>query len=122
MRPSLPDGALTSIVIFRADGPSATVPAACLINSQDTATDRCNRYTAADLERPISDFGCDPLTAPDRWWCPTDRVVARTAANGGPPDYVGVHLELDRSLITGLFGGSQTLTVTRVARLEPRDL
>ncbi len=119
---ALPDDALTRVVVFRADGPADTVPPACLVNSQDTVTDRCNLYTAADLARPISDFGCDPLTAPDRWWCPTDRVVARTAANGGPPDYVGVYLELDRSLITGLYGGSQTLTVTKVARLEPRDL
>ncbi len=48
-------------------------------------------------------------------------MVAQSAANGGPPDYIGVYLEFDRSMVTGFFGKEQTLTSTTIVRIEPRD-
>ncbi len=115
------DDAITMIVIFRADGPSAPVPPACLTGSQDSI-DQCNRYLPMQFDETLDSFGCDPLKNLDRFWCPSERVVTRDVSNGGPPDYIGVYIELERSMITGFFGDDQTLTSTTILRIEPRDL
>ncbi|MCP3988011.1 MAG: hypothetical protein GY724_02975 [Actinomycetia bacterium] len=118
----LHDGAISRIVIYRALSPHDPVPPACLTGGQDAAPVECNSYQAADLARPSTDFGCDPVQNLDRFWCPDERIVIQSAANGGPPDYVGVYLELQRDLFTGMLGQSQTLSSTIVFRLEPRDI
>ncbi len=117
----LADDAITKIIIFRADGPEGDVPPACLAGSQDS-TDQCNSYLPTQFGEPLSEFGCQSDRNLDRFWCPGDRVVAQTAAHGGPPDYIGVYLELERSMVTGFFGSDQTFTTTAILRLEPRDL
>ncbi len=109
------------IVIFRADGPSTPVPAACLVGSQD-GTEQCNRYIPLQYGEDLSKFGCKSDRNLDRFWCPSERVVAQSAATGGPPDYIGVYLEFERSMVTGFFGDSQTLRSTTILRIEPRDL
>lgn len=119
---TLPDGSITRIVVYRANSADAPVPPACLLSGQSSATVKCNSYVPLDFTRPESDFGCDPLLALDRSWCPADRVVVRSPASGGPPDYIGIHVVLERDLLTGMFGGTQTLEATYVLRVEPRNL
>lgn len=111
---------LEMVVVFRADGPNDVVPAACLIGSQDGA-EQCNRYLPAQYEEPLSEFGCRDDRNLDRFWCPSERVVVQSAANGGPPDYIGVHLEFDHPMVTGFFGSHRKMTSTAILRIEPRD-
>lgn len=115
----LADDAITVVVIFEASGPGAEVPAICLVASQ---ADLCNRYDQTQFDADLDEFDCNPLEHLDRFWCPADRVVAQRAASGGPPDYIGVHIVLEREMVTGFFGKEQTLTSTSILRIEPRDL
>jgi Flp pilus assembly protein TadG len=121
---------ITTIVIYRASGPSDRVPAACKTGSvvNTAATRGCNRYVGSDLSRPQTDFGCDDAggnrTLIDRFWCPTDRKTAIKSTNGnGPPDYVGVYVEGKQNSLTRMFGKTQyTFTSDTVIRIEPRTL
>ena len=118
----LPDGTLRRVVVYRASGPTDTVPSACKSGPQSNASHRCNHYLPSDLDRPVTDFGCQAGFDLDRFWCPTQRSVIANASSGGPPDFIGVYLEMDRPLLTGLFGTSLTVTSDDIIRIEPRDL
>lgn len=67
-------------------------------------------------------FGCGP-TAPDRFWCPTDRNVrlsnADIAGYDGP-DYVGVWMRIEHPSVTRIFP-ALTFEDHSVIRLEPRS-
>lgn len=119
---------LDYVVVFRASGPGATVPPACLTASQtfnpaDPSQPACNRYTAIDFfaeyEDPVTGVDTDNFrcggTAIDRYWCPSQRVDSLSVGT----DYVGVHIQTRHPFITGLFGGERTLTETTIIRLEP---
>jgi hypothetical protein len=106
------------IVVYKGTSVDATVPNECLTASRGVA-DRCNVYYPSDFGRPESDFGCDTGEI-DRNWCPSTRKVARSAANGGPPDYVGVWVRVRHAYVTGLFGSARTLTDELLMRIEPR--
>ena len=109
---------ITAIVIFKASGPAASINdvalQACLTAS---VAGVCNRYTAADLARPVGDFGNCSLgsASPDRFWCPTTRVVAAS----GPPDYIGVYIETRHTGVTGVIGMTRDFSDEFVMRLEP---
>ncbi len=117
----LPADSIQQIVVFRADSWDTEVPPSCLLASQETTTIRCNRYVGSSMTELLDRFGCDDLTDLDQSWCPSERVVIQSPANGGPPDYVGIHIEIERAAITGFFAQEQTLTSTKVLRIEPRD-
>lgn len=110
-------GDLRRIVVFRAAGPEATVPDACRTAAVGVA-DTCNVYLPADFDAPVEDFGCD-LGERDIFWCPSDRKVALTGTNG-PPDYIGVWVQVEHGMLTGFFGGARQLTDQTVMRIEPR--
>ncbi len=82
---------------------------------------KCNSYSAADLQQPKTKFGCGAGSI-DSAWCPTDRAVNQTAANGGPPDYLGVWVKLRHTYYTRFFGTSVDLTGYTVIQIEPRQL
>ena len=98
-----------------------TVAQACLNGPQ---TNLCNVYTAADLSRPRSEFGCKAGTSPDRFWCP----AALNGQNGREvrasigPDYVGVYVQTRHNFITGMFGSGLNLNDELVMRIEPQEL
>lgn len=101
---------IAAIVIFKASGPAASINdvtlQACLTAS---VAGVCNRYTATDLARPVGDFGNCSLgsASPDRFWCPTTRVVAAS----GPPDYIGVYITTRyQAAVTKVFGKSYNLS------------
>jgi hypothetical protein len=124
---SLGAARITMVVVYRATGPDDRVPPACRTASvTDSATTRgCNRYVAADLTRPASDFGCvappGPAPKPDRFWCPTTRRTALQGVNG-PPDYLGVYVEAAHDQLVGLGWPAFTFTQDTVMRIEPRTL
>jgi len=124
---SLGSARITMVVVYRATGPDDRVPAACRSASVTNSTTArgCNRYVAADLLRPSTDFGCvgppGPATKPDRFWCPTTRKTALQGAKG-PPDYVGVYVEAAHDQLVGIGWPAFTFTQDTVMRIEPRTL
>ena len=115
------------VVVYRATGPTDSVPTACKTASvTNTSSVRgCNRYVAADLSRPSTDFGCvgppGPAVKIDSFWCPTTRRTALQGSNG-PPDYLGVFVEANHENLTGTDWPSFTFAQDTIIRIEPRTL
>jgi hypothetical protein len=111
----IPNAQIDRIVVFNANS-SGTVPPTCATGTPVSGTGggACNVYTVASLSLPSTSFGCG-ATAPDRFWCPTNRAVVQSAGE----DYLGVWIEAHRSRITGFVPGITTIHATAVMRLEP---
>jgi hypothetical protein len=113
---------ITTIVVYKAAGPSSVVPTACKTASVAAV---CNRYTGADLAKASTEFGCvgppGPVTKIDSFWCPTVRKTALGGANG-PPDYIGVYVRASHRNLTGVLGLGLSFSTDTVLRLEPRTL
>ena len=121
---------LDFVVVFRASGPSATVPAACLVGPVE---DVCNYYRPVDFALPykqangsLTAFWRCGVVAVDTFWCPGDRPASLTwdepvasGFNDGPA-YLGVYIQGEHQFATGLFGSSLTIDETRILTLEPR--
>ena len=107
-----------TVVVFKAVGPKSSIEndaslMPCLTASRPGL---CNRYVASDLGRDSSQFGNCAVgsTSPDRFWCPTSRIVAAS----GPPDYVGVYVATRYDSATGIFGKSFDFSQQTIYRLE----
>jgi Flp pilus assembly protein TadG len=115
---SMPTNNIQTIVVYKATGIGAAPTAGCLTAS---VTGTCNRYTAADFSTAANQFGCG-TSSPDRYWCPTTRLIGASApASGtvtGPPDYLGVYIQVRHPNITGFFGSSFTYADSTVIRIE----
>lgn len=118
----LAGGQITAIVVYRATGPDNQVPSSC---KSASVAGVCNRYTAPDLAKDVTEFGCTgppgPATKIDASWCPTTRKTALSGP-GGPPDYIGVYVAALHRDVTGVLGESITLHSDSVFRMEPRTL
>ncbi len=113
---AMPSEDIERIVIWHATGPDDTVPSSCLSSAQSGL---CNVYEPADLTLAEDQFGCRTDRDLDRYWCPSDREDSAAAANGGPPDFVGVQIVYNYSYMTGLFGDQITISEGTVMRIEP---
>lgn len=120
---ALNNGQLQYVVVFDAGSATGTLSAissSCLAGT--SVANVCNVYTAADLTRPSSDFGCSTsLPSPDRYWCPSTRKIAASAAGGGPPSYLGVYVKVHHSAITKALGNGIDFKDQAVLRLEPSE-
>ena len=125
---ALPTSNIDKIIIFKATGPGAAVPSACLtatlhqgISNSGTNT-YCNVYDRTDLTAASSKFGCTTSypTYYDCGWDPKTRKVA--VSTGVSPDYIGVYVKVTHPAITGFFLQSYTFSSTVVYPLEPRAL
>jgi Flp pilus assembly protein TadG len=114
---ALPRAQIQYVVIYKAASPTDHVPSTCSGGTSQSGV--CNVYVPANFSAPSTQFGCG-ATALDRFWCPTTRKVASTAATGGPPDYVGVYVKVQHDTVTRLFGTGWTFTEDTVAREEAR--
>lgn len=125
---ALPTSNIDKIIIFKATGPGAAVPSACLtatlhqgISNSGTNT-YCNVYDRTDLSAASSKFGCTTSypTYYDCGWDPKTRRVA--VSTGVSPDFIGVYVKVTHPAITGFFLQSYTFSSTVVYPLEPRAL
>jgi hypothetical protein len=116
---ALSSGQINFIVVFDAGSSNASLASVSATCAAGTAVSgKCNVYKTSDLSRPSSDFGCTS-SSPDRYWCPTSRKISASAANGGPPSYLGVYLSVKHTNISGLFGQSKTFKDQTIIRIEP---
>ena len=121
---AMPEDDIDRIVVWHASGPEATVPPGCLAGTpQADLGAECNVYAPVDFALADGEFDCaGPGSAADESWCPTTRKTATTGTYG-PPDYIGITIEVSYDYITGLFpGGGMTFTDTTIMRIEPRSV
>lgn len=111
----MPAGTIQRIVVYKAASPDSPPPPACLSSGPQTGL--CNVYTTADFGLPASEFGCRIDRDLDRFWCTSHRNVRQ-----GNADYLGIYVEILRSMPTGVLGESQTMRDSFVLRLEPTDI
>ena len=125
---ALPTSNIDKIIIFKATGPGAAVPSACLTATlhqgiSDSGTNTyCNVYDRTDFTAASSKFGCTTAypTYYDCGWDPKTRKVA--VSTGVTPDYIGVYIKVTHPAITGFFMKNYTFSSTVVYPLEPRAL
>jgi Flp pilus assembly protein TadG len=124
---SIPSGQLMRVVVFKATDSTTAVPTACTTapNGISTGANPCNVYIGSDLRVANSSgwVDCSLTTDPSRFWCPTTRKTAATATAGnGPPDFLGVWVQVKHPWITGLFGNQIILTSQTITKLEARSV
>lgn len=109
---------IQKIIVFKAGGPSATVPASCTAIAGTGGVDGvCNVYQVGDLARPPGDFNC-AVTAVDRYLCPTS--VANRDTRLASLGYIGIYVQLNHRYVTGFFGTTVNIRDTTVVRIEPK--
>lgn len=130
---AITDGSVEYIVVFRATGVDSVPTDGCKKGEPNPGvaptatppnyTGACNVYFPSDFATPKSEFGCKPAPVTlDRYWCPSARKTAQTAASGGPPDFIGVYMKATHAYFTGFFGSAVTLTDQAIIQIEPREL
>jgi Flp pilus assembly protein TadG len=125
---AMPSSNIQQIIVFKATGPGAAVPSACLTATvhqgiSNAGTDTyCNVYDRSDLTAASTNFGCATSypTYYDCGWNPKTRKVA--VSTGVTPDYIGVYLKVKHPAITGFYMKSYTFSSTVVYPIEPRAL
>lgn len=114
---TMPGADIRSIIIYKASAGNSTIPSACLTGP---VSGTCNVYSGTDLSDPSSDFGC-ASGSPDKYWCPATRLVGASATGTpatGPPDYLGVYIQSDHTMLTQLFASSYTFSDKSMLQLE----
>jgi Flp pilus assembly protein TadG len=129
---ALPTQNIRRIVVYRATNATTPVPSGCLTVAATPpagvsgGSNPCNVYTGATLNvaRSPAFTSCNQtLGSLQYFWCPTTRkYAAKPDAGNGPPDWLGIFIEIRHPWITGLFGQSITLRNTTVVKLEPASL
>ena len=122
-----PAGSIQRVVVFKAEGPDGTPTAGCKAGTPSagiagTRLGACNVYTWASFSEARAKFGCQLAYNLDRYYCPTQRKVALSVLNGGPPDLVGVWVQMRHDYFTQIFDDSVMLTDQTVIAVEPRRL
>jgi hypothetical protein len=102
--------AIETIVVYKASGPGAAVPAQCL--STGAQAGLCNVYTGADLSLDKSAFSSSSY-AKDNPWLASTRGVSRSAG----PDYLGVYIKVN-CRCAGTLALPNILDKTAVVRLQ----
>jgi len=126
---AMPRGQINKIVVFHAASPNDVISDTCkggtaVLGTSPSYTGACNVYTStgpawwtlatADLKCGAGDL--------NRFWCPSVRKYAATIADGhGPPDYVGIFIEINHPWLTGLFGTNIKMTRSTIIRIEPQS-
>jgi len=116
------------IVVWHASGPTANIKTdapGCASGTTSIGSgspnfmNACNVYTPAQFTLPDTSYGCT-VSAPDRFWCPSDRKSAATGPNSA--DYVGIYIKYEHVWASGLFGDSLSFDDQKVVRIEPTSL
>lgn len=114
-------GRIEGVVVFKASSADDRPTAACVAAATSGGAGTpgvCNVYGPADLDRPKSAFGRNPLvdpTAVDRFWEPVTRVDWLD----GPPDLIGVTVIVKHPALSGIYPAI-TFRETSIVPVEPR--
>ena len=115
--PAVDSGKVKRIVVFKAVNSSSTIESVNATCKTASVTNVCNSYGPSDLVRPSTEFtGATP--SPDRFWPPANRKDTLA----GPPDYVGVWVQISHASVTGLVPMPSTFDDSVVMRIEPATI
>ncbi len=112
---AVPRAQIQRIVVYKATRYGEEPTTDCMTGAAGQ-TGLCNIYDTTAFNAVKTRWGCKTAEALDRYWCPTSRIVSRTAG----PNYVGVWVKIEHRWVTGMFGDTTELTDQSVIRLEPR--
>jgi hypothetical protein len=115
--PAVATGNIERIVVFKATGPSSTIESVNSACKTGSVTDVCNSYGPSDLSRPSTDF-TGAVPSPDRYWAPANRKDTLS----GPPDYVGVWVQISHKAVTGFLNLGNDYSDDVVMRIEPATI
>ena len=114
------------IVIYRgrpstAGSPMAQVPGVCKNGDASSVASACNVYDPIEafdaVQRGDTDyFVCDTGSEPSCGWDPDSRADGPRAVD---IDYLGVYVQVDHDMITGLYGSARDIDAAAIQRLEP---
>ena len=108
------------IIIYKATGSDDPVPDSCLVGPIHGL---CNVYDGRSFDLDADDLATCDSSSPARFWCPTDRKYAAQNDNGnGPPDWIGIYIEADFDLATGVFGDQLVIKDSNVTRVEAKSI
>jgi Flp pilus assembly protein TadG len=114
-------GNVQYVVVYKSTTSDGKVPAACSGSAPTSQSGLCNVYTGAQLtsltQASFSGTTSCGATAPDRYWCPTDREDVQSSGT----DFVGVWVKASHPTVTKFFGSSITMTASAVMRIEPNE-
>jgi len=122
---AFPDKDIEYVVVWKATGPTDSVPAACKTGGRTVGTaaaptaGSCNYFTVAQMNSSTGDAWKCQSPDPIQYWCPSTRNVSMSGNSGTGPDYLGVYIQMKHPYITGFFGKSVTLSATSITKLEP---
>jgi Flp pilus assembly protein TadG len=114
---AMPVSQIQDVKIWKATAADTGPPSTC------DAAHFCDDYSGSALQTYLTEptasessnwFNC--TLEPN--WCPSTRVVIVT----GPPDYIGVYMQINHQWLTGLFGKTKSMSNTTVSQLEPQKL
>ena len=115
--PAVATGDIKRIVVFKAANPKSTIDSVNATCKTASVTNVCNSYGPTDFARPSTDFtGATP--SPDRYWPPANRKDTLA----GPPDYVGVWVQISHKGVTGLLKVASSYDDDVVMRIEPATI
>lgn len=112
---AIPLSQIQYVVVYKADGFGSPPTTACKAGTRTSGV--CNVYSAADLVKVKSRWGCIAAEALDNAWCPTTR---KTSSTGTGTEYVGIYIKITHPWVTKMFGSQKDITDTSVIRLEPQ--
>jgi hypothetical protein len=105
--PALKRATVSKVIVYKASAADGSLPPGCLPSGGQPA--KCNVFSNADVTDAYNGTGqfasplapCTGNSGPmkDHFWCPTERV----ASMPGPPDWIGVYVELDYTTFTRFF-------------------
>ena len=110
---------VSRVIVYEANG-DGDMPSACLAASAGyNGGANCNVYDANSIANLGSagwwGTGSSCGSADDNWCSATDRDDTQATAT-----YIGVYVEIERSYLTGFFGGgTHTMSEATVMRIEP---
>lgn len=121
----IPVGDIQRIVVFRAGpagagSPLEQVPQACK-SSAASVPGLCNVYDPYQAFLAVQSgdqdyFACISAGDPACGWDPDSRNDGPSAA---AIDYLGVYVEVDHEMVTGLYGSIRDMDAAAIQRLEP---
>ncbi len=113
------------IIVFKATGFDSVVAPACqpTVDAPIAVTGSgCNGYTgSASFNLAEVRFGCTAPNNLSQGYCPTSRKVG-FAPPGGPPDYIGIYIRYNHTMLTGLFEEDHMIAETVITRVEPSEV
>lgn len=121
----LTNATITKVIVFETDQNGAITSACTSITPSgsgsgvSSSSTGCNVYNATQVTNSSTTFvqaGSGCTTGWDRFYCPKNRSNQLT----GPPDYLGVYMEINYIPLTKIFKTSFSLSDKVVVRIEPQ--